>query len=166
MKDNSKILYLLISLLVLNLIMLTFISLKLWFKDDHKWTFKTKEKFYKKCLFEELELNDEQKEYFVKIRNEHFQKLDHLFERHRTTRIELLDQIEANPSLTLLDLKYFADSLGKIETLIQMNAIEYFLVVRQMLDNRQFSMFLDRFREMSGCRHNKHKHHCKKSFQP
>lgn len=163
--NNQKLFKFIIVLLIINAIILLFILMKFWWSNRIEETPEMKKK-QKICLIEELQLRDDQIDVFIDLRKEHYQKMEELFQMHKQKRMELIDYIEEHPEVTLDDVKRYADSLGNIETRIQVQAIEYFLSVRTILDSAQFSIFLNRFRKLSGCDRMDHKHYCKKKINP
>ncbi len=165
-KGKNLILILLFVLLLINISMM--VTFFLFPRNENTEPDQNKKYKYKEkhqCFMRELQLDENQETEFFKLRDEHKNTIEKMFQEVKSTRNKMIDAIAAETELSADNLYLYADSIGQIESQIHRETIDYFMKMKLLLNPQQFGKLVDNFREVCGCHmsHQKHKHKDKKT---
>jgi Spy/CpxP family protein refolding chaperone len=158
-KRKNLILILLFILLIINISMM--ITFFVFPKDNSSFDRKEKRMKHKEkmeCLMQELQLSEQQEDSFFQLRDSHKETMRTLFEEVGSKRNVMINAIATEPPLSAEELYPYAQEIGSIEVKIQIETIDYFLKMRELLNPDQFGKLIDNFRDVCGCPHMKDKH--------
>lgn len=163
-KSKNLILILLFIVLIINIsMMVTFFVFPRKDVKDVRIEKKIRVKEKTECLMYDLQLNESQEKEFFELRDEHKTKIKKMFSDVKTERNSLINAIAQEPLPSSEELYLYADAIGKMESDIQKETIDYFLKMKKLLNSEQFGKLINNFRDVCGCPHmKKDKHHHKK----
>ncbi len=163
-RSKNLILILLFVLLILNVsMMLTFFMFPKKNVKDIRFERKIRMKERTECLMNDLKLNEVQEKDFFALRDEHKSTIKDMFNEVRAARNSMINSIALEPVLSAEELYVHAENIGKLETDIQKETIDYFLKMRTILNPEQFDKLLNNFRDVCGCQKmSKDKHYHKR----
>jgi len=125
---------------------------------------KNKYRDHKECLMKDLQLTEEQEQQFFELRDNHKAILKTKFSTVKTERNNMIDAIAKEPALEVDELYNYAETIGNLEYEIQKETIDYFLKMKMLLSQEQFTKLINSFRDVCGCPHHqktKKKHYHK-----
>lgn len=156
-KGKNLVLILLFLLLIINIaMMITFFFFPKKEIDEKRAIRKFHPHKHMECLIESLELTEEQELKFFELRDSHKKKIFNLIDSTRTIRHHMLDELSNYNSLDSSVLYTYPEKISKMEELIQIETIDYFLRTRKILNETQYKELINNFKNVCGCK-KKHK---------
>lgn len=151
-KSKNLVLIVLFIILIINISMM--ITFFIFPREKPIKDWRAKDSYHKenmRCLMNEMNLTEEQEIRFFEYRDAHRANIETLFDSVKIVRNQMIDAIIQDASAD--ELKLFAEHMGNLEKTIQMETIEYFLKMRELLNKEQFGKLIDNFRDVCGCPH-------------
>lgn len=166
-KSKNLILILLFIVLIINIsMMVTFFVFPRKDVKDIRIEKKIRMHERTECLMNDLQLDESQENDFFNLRDEHKTRIKEMFSEVKTERNSLINAIAQEPPLSEEELYLYADEIGKLESDIQKETIDYFIKMKILLNKEQFGKLINNFRDVCGCPHmSKDKHHHKKKIR-